>query len=206
VHSGSAAAAANIGERHNGPSLSNNSDSWNTITVYNIEVEDEHVYYAGGFLVHNCQICLKNQKAGSIPTGTKFPSGLLYPLQHPRCRCVLLPAAPPKAQPGATGKSAETPMLEATPHLLGPHGLWHTPSKKVPEKQKLPNYVEHIAAALMRDKSLDESTAIAYAINAIKRWAKGDLHWGKGKVSPEVRAASQRALAEWKTLRASHDG
>lgn len=36
-------------------------------------------------------------------------------------------------------KSAETPMLEATPDILGPHGLWWTPSKKVPYKQKLPN-------------------------------------------------------------------
>lgn len=103
-------------------------------------------------------------------------------------------------------KSAETPELEATPHILGPHGLWHTPDKHVRFKQKLPNYVEHIAAALMRDQHLDESTAIAYAINAIKRWARGDLHWGKGHVSPEVRAASQRALAEWNELKRSHAG
>jgi len=103
-------------------------------------------------------------------------------------------------------KSAQTPMLEATPHLLGPHGLWHTPDKHVPFKQKLPNYVEHIAAALMRDQGLDESTAVAYAINAIKRWAAGDLHWGRGKVTPEVQAASRRALAEWEALRASHGG
>lgn len=103
-------------------------------------------------------------------------------------------------------KSAETPMLEATPHILGPHGLWHTPSKKVPVKQKLPNYIEHIAAALMRDQGLDESTAIAYAVNAVKRWARGDLRWGHGKVSPEVVAASRRALAEWEKLRATHAG
>jgi 8-oxo-dGTP pyrophosphatase MutT (NUDIX family) len=101
-------------------------------------------------------------------------------------------------------KSAETPMLEATPHLLGPHGLWHTPDRHVGIRQKLPNYVEHIAAALMRDQGLDESTAIAYAINAIKRWARGDLHWGHGKVTPAVVAASQRALAEWEQLRSSH--
>ncbi len=103
-------------------------------------------------------------------------------------------------------KSAETPMLEATPHLLGSHGLWHTPDRHVGHAQKLPNYVEHIAAALMRDQGLDESTAIAYAINAIRRWARGDLHWGHGKVTPEVVAASQRALAEWEQLRQSHSG
>jgi hypothetical protein len=108
------------------------------------------------------------------------------------------------AELAGLGKSAETPMLEATPHLLGPHGLWHTPDRHVGGKQKLPNYVEHIAAALMRDQGLDESTAIAYAINAIKRWAKGNLGWGKHKITPEVIEASRRALAEWEALRASH--
>lgn len=101
-------------------------------------------------------------------------------------------------------KSAETPTLEATPHFLGTEGLWHTPDRHVPSKQKLPNYIEHIAAALMRDQGLDESTAIAYAINAVKRWAKGRLGWGKRKVTPEVMAASRRALAEWNKLKASH--
>lgn len=101
-------------------------------------------------------------------------------------------------------KSAETPSLEATPHILGPAGLWHTPDKHVPEKQKLPNYIEHIAAALMRDQGMGESQAIATAINAVKRWAKGDLRWGKKKITPEVIAASRRALAEWEKLKASH--
>lgn len=58
----------------------------------------------------------------------------------------------------------------------------------------------------MRDQGLDRSTAIAYAVNAVKRWAKGKLGWGKRKVTPEVQAAAQRALAEWEALRASHKG
>jgi hypothetical protein len=95
-------------------------------------------------------------------------------------------------------------MLEVTPHLLGPAGLWHTPDRHVGHRQKLPDYIEQVAAALERDQGLDESTAIAYAINAIKRWARGDLHWGRGKVTPEVIAASQRALAEWERLKESH--
>ena len=94
--------------------------------------------------------------------------------------------------------SAETPRLESTPDPLGPEGLWHTPSKKIPEKQKLPNYIEHIAHALQRT-GMSESVAIATAINAVKRWAKG-----KGKVHPEVIAASQHALAEWERLKATH--
>lgn len=102
------------------------------------------------------------------------------------------------------GKSAETPVLESTPHLLGPHGLWHTPSRKVPVKQKLPDYIENIAAALIR-AGHDESSAIALAVAAVRRWSKGDLRWGpKRKVTPEVIAASQRALAEWEHLKATH--
>lgn len=100
--------------------------------------------------------------------------------------------------------SKETPSLEATPDLLGTHGLWHTPDRHVGGPQKLPNYIEHIAHALMRDQGMEESRAIATAINAVKRWAEGDLHWGKGKVHPEVIAASRRALAEWEKLKESH--
>lgn len=101
-------------------------------------------------------------------------------------------------------KSAETPRLEATPDLLGTHGLWHTPDRHVHTPQKLPNYIEHIAHALMRDQGMDESQAIATAINAVKRWARGDLHWGRRKIHPEVIAASQRALAEWEHLKETH--
>lgn len=101
-------------------------------------------------------------------------------------------------------KSKDTPRLEATPNPLGPGGLWHTPDKHSPVKQKLPNYIENIAHALMRDQKMGESQAIATAINAVKRWARGDLHWGHGKVHPEVQAASQRALDEWERLKESH--
>lgn len=107
---------------------------------------------------------------------------------------------------GETAKSARTPMLEVTPRILGPEGLWHTPDRHVGGKQKLPDYIEQVAGALMDQQGMGESEAIATAINAIKRWAKGDLHWGHGKVTPEVVAASQRALAEWEALRASHAG
>jgi hypothetical protein len=109
------------------------------------------------------------------------------------------------AELAGLGKSAETPALEATPHLLGTHGLWHTPDRHVGERQKLPNYIEHIAAALMRDQGMGESQAIATAINAVKRWAEGRLGWGRRrKVHPEVIAASRRALAEWGELKRSH--
>ena len=100
--------------------------------------------------------------------------------------------------------SAETPRVSTEHHPLGHEGLWHTPGKKVPVEQQLPAYFQNIARALMRDHGMDESQAIATAINAVKRWARGDLHWGHGKVTPEVVAASQRALAEWEKLKESH--
>lgn len=103
-------------------------------------------------------------------------------------------------------KSEETPRVSTEHHPLGTEGLWHTPSKKVPEKQQLPAYIQNIAHALIRDQGMEESKAIAYAVNAVKRWAAGDLHWGHGKVSPEVQAASKRALAEWEQLKESHHG
>ena len=97
-----------------------------------------------------------------------------------------------------TEKSEQTPSLAFTPAPLGSQGLWHTPDKHSPAKQKLPNYIEHIAQALMRNGT-GESQAIATAINAVKRWASG-----KGHVHPEVVTASQAALAEWEKLKESH--
>jgi hypothetical protein len=51
---------------------------------------------------------------------------------------------------------------------------------------------------------MGESQAIATAINAVKRWAKGDLRWGKKRITKEVIHASREALAEWEKLKASH--
>jgi 8-oxo-dGTP pyrophosphatase MutT (NUDIX family) len=103
-------------------------------------------------------------------------------------------------------KSAETPIVSTVHHPLGEEGLWHTPDRHTGEKEQLPAYIQNIAHALMRDQGMEESRAIATAINAVKRWAKGDLHWGKRKVTPEVQAAARRALAEWEKLRAVHGG
>lgn len=104
----------------------------------------------------------------------------------------------------AASKSAKTPELASEHNPLGQQGLWHTPSKKVPEKQQLPAYIQNIARALMRDQGMGEQQAIATAISAVKRWARGVLGEQRGHVHPEVRAAAQAALAEWEKLRASH--
>lgn len=94
--------------------------------------------------------------------------------------------------------STETPRLSVEHHPLGHEGLWHTPSRAVPERQQLSAYHQNIAHALMRT-GMGESQAIATAINATRRWAAG-----KDKVHPEVIAASKKALEEWERLKATH--
>ncbi len=89
-------------------------------------------------------------------------------------------------------KSAETAVLSTVHHPLGIHGLWHD------KHAMLPAYIQNVAHSLIRSGH-DESSAIAIAIGAVKRWAVG-----RGKVTPEVRAAAVKALAEWEKLKAEH--
>lgn len=96
-------------------------------------------------------------------------------------------------------KSEETPELSTHHSPIGHEGVWHS---KHPPLQ-LPAYIQQIRNALMR-AGHGEQEAHALAVAAVERWAKGDLHWGKGKVTPEVQAASQRAVAEWEKLRRDH--
>ena len=109
--------------------------------------------------------------------------------------------------PSALGellKSVETPRVSTEHHPLGRQGLWRTPSKKVPERQQLPAYVQNIARALIRDHGMPESQAIATAINALRAFAAGRAFGGRVKTTPEVRAAARRALAEWERLKRTH--
>lgn len=106
---------------------------------------------------------------------------------------------------GQAAKSERTPVVSTQHSPLGSQGLWHTPSRRVPEKQQLPAYIQNTAKALMRD-GMEESEAIATAVNAVKAWASGSAFGGKVKVTDEVRQAAQRALQEWNDLKASHHG
>jgi hypothetical protein len=97
-------------------------------------------------------------------------------------------------------KSEQTPELSTHHSPIGHEGVWH--SKKPP--LQLPAYIQNIRNALMR-AGHGEQEAHALAVAAVKRWAKGDLKWGKKHhVTPEVQAASARAVAEWEKLRADH--
>lgn len=63
---------------------------------------------------------------------------------------------------------------------------------------QLPAYIQNVARGVLKTgKTM--SQAIQIAIGTIKRWARGG-----GKVSPEVRAAAAKALAEWEKLKAEH--
>jgi hypothetical protein len=101
-------------------------------------------------------------------------------------------------------KSARTPAASTVHHPLGTHGLWHTPSKKVPQRQQLPAYIQNTARALMRTQGMDESRAIATAVAAMREWAAGTSFGGKEKVTGEVRQAARDALAEWDALKETH--
>ena len=56
----------------------------------------------------------------------------------------------------------------------------------------------------MRDEGMEESRAIATAINAVKEWAQGRAFGGHVHVTPEVQQAARRALKEWEDLKDSH--
>ena len=100
-------------------------------------------------------------------------------------------------------KSERTPVVSTRHSPLGTEGLWHTPDRHT-GRQQLPAYVQNTAKALMRDEGMEESQAIATAINAVKSWARGEAFGGKVKVTPEVQQAAQRALDEWNQLKESH--
>ncbi len=74
------------------------------LTMGEIEME---VYRRSGVMnVHwltaqderTCEICIKNEQAGSIPIGTLFPSGVLTVPAHQRCRCLILPVIPSRIE------------------------------------------------------------------------------------------------------------
>lgn len=86
--------------------------------------------------------------------------------------------------------SKQTAALSSTPHLLGTKPLWGH------KGFKLPDYIENVAAGLMKSGH-SRSEAISIAIGVMKHWASGG-----GKVSGEVRAAAAKALGEWEKLKA----
>jgi hypothetical protein len=105
---------------------------------------------------------------------------------------------------GDAQKSPETPAASTVHHPLGTHGLWHTPSKKVPERQQLPAYFQNTARAIARRDGGDPEDKIPEAVASVREWSNGTAFGGRVKVTPEVQAAAQRAMAEWEHLKETH--
>src|SRR5882762_5339925 len=90
--------------------------------------------------------------------------------------------------------SVKTPYYSSHHSPTGTQGLWHTPGLE------LPAYIQNVVKGIMKSgKSRQE--AIPIAIGRIKVWAGGG-----GNVTPEVRAAAAKALAEWNALKAKAKG
>lgn len=63
-----------------------------------------------------CPFCARNEEAGSVPLGERYPSGHRRPPGHPRCRCGLLPAFGDDVETGEWDK-AEQPSSMGAHHL-----------------------------------------------------------------------------------------
>jgi len=84
--------------------------------------------------------------------------------------------------------SAKTGFYATHHHPLGTGGLWKH------NGLQLPAYIQNVAKGIM-ESGKDKTTAIEMAIGTVRRWARGG-----GNVTPEVRAASAAAIAEWDAL------
>lgn len=90
-------------------------------------------------------------------------------------------------------ESEQTAALSVTPSPFSTS----TTSNWVARVGGLPAYIQNVAKGIMKSGKT-ESQAISTAIGVMKNWASG-----RGHVSPEVRAAAAKALAEWEAKRAA---
>ena len=93
-------------------------------------------------------------------------------------------------------ESPQTAALSVTHAPLGKGGKnWITRTGPGNSGQ-LPAYIQNVRNGIMKSGKT-ESEATGLAIGVVRNWASG-----KGKVSPEVRAAAAKAVAQFETLRA----
>lgn len=93
----------------------------------------------------------------------------------------------------ALAESERTAMLAVTPK---PFSASRT-SNWIARLGGLPPYIQQVAHGILKSGKT-ESRAITMAIGVMKNWASG-----RGKVSPEVRAAAAAALAQWESMKAA---
>jgi hypothetical protein len=99
----------------------------------------------------------------------------------------------PSAEQLALGESAQTAAYSTTPSPFSTS----TTSNWIARVGGLPAYIQNVAKGIMKSGKT-ESQAIQMAIGVMRNWASG-----RGKVSPEVRAAAAKALAEFEAKRAA---
>lgn len=81
---------------------------------------------------------------------------------------------------------------------------WSPKENWVDEQGGLPKYIEEIALALIRERGMNRSRAIATAISRVKVWAAGGAAFGHtgSRVNPDTQAKALAALAQWEAMKA----
>lgn len=94
-------------------------------------------------------------------------------------------------------RKATTPKRGLERKRGGPDNWVERSGVRQPGGRGLPPYIQHIALALKREKGMPTSRAIATAVNAVKRWARGG-----GDVDAGTRSAASLALSQWTAMKA----
>lgn len=84
--------------------VSSVTDHYQSLTVHNVEVDQDHSYVADGVVVHNCPSCLAQH-------GTRHPMDEDGPIDHHQGRCTRLPVTKTWSELGFEG------ITEPDPHL-----------------------------------------------------------------------------------------
>lgn len=135
-----------------------------------------------------CVVCRpQGGKRASLKAGTGGG-----PPFHPQCRCYEV-----LEDQGVAKMDVEKAITPGG--RVGDDSPVGTPGGKqnwVDRAGGLPKYIRMVAHALMR-AGKPKSKAIGMAVGIVRNWAEG-----KGHVSPKVRAAAAKAIAEWEAKRA----
>lgn len=140
------------------------------------------------------------------------PPRIGYPgTVHTHCRCK--PGPPHQTERRVDDRTAPRELIALARHDVDSRTLPDIPNKPgktnwVEKAGGLPSYIERIAKHLQANGH-SASSAIATAVNTVRRWAAGGTVTAHGgpKVSAKTQAQAAAAYAEWKAkAAASHGG
>lgn len=137
---------------------------------------------------------------------------------HPRCRCLPGPPHPTNQRVGGPDMKRSTQdrykrqLVSLARTEVDSHSLPDIPNKPgktnwVEKAGGLPSYIKRIAKHLQANGH-STGSAIATAVNTVRRWAAGGTVTAHGgpKVSAKTQALAAAAYAEWKAKAASAGG